>query len=59
MNMARKFKKRLAHKQIRSKTKPVLSISLIRKEYLEKVRQLLKRFTKFIKATNHQLITKN
>lgn len=35
--MARKFKKRLAPKQIRSKEKPVLSVSLIRKESLDKI----------------------
>lgn len=41
--MARKFKKRLARKQIRPKTEPVLSISLIRKEYLEKLKTTWKK----------------
>lgn len=40
--MARKFKKRLAPKRIVKKTKaPVLSVELVRKEYLQKVKSFV------------------
>lgn len=38
--MARKFKKKLAPKRTSRKTQSVLSVELIRKEYLQKVSSL-------------------
>lgn len=47
--MARKFKKRLAPKRIVKKTKaPVLSVELIRKETLIKIKDLYNKVYKFL-----------
>lgn len=37
---ARKFKRKLAAKPDRKKSKAILSVELVRKEYLEKVRRI-------------------
>ena len=38
---ARKFKRKLAQKPVRKKAEPVLSVELIRKETLEKIKALV------------------
>lgn len=47
--MARKFKRKLAPKTNRKSTQKVLSVEFIRKETLEKFKQLLIRFSEIFK----------
>lgn len=49
--MARKFKKRLAPKKVVKKTKtPVLSVELVRKEYIEKFKALISKILSSFKT---------
>lgn len=50
MQKARKFKRKLAPKPIRKKDLAVLSVELIRKETLEKIRSLVNKFLSFTKG---------
>ena len=50
MVKARKFKKKLAVKQIRKKAEPVLSVELIRKESLQKLNEFWKKLISRFKS---------